>query len=283
MVAAATLALLALGAAPAAADSALTFKSARHLAQKLADKQEQKRSLKFARLGHADRVSSNRIDFAYADRSSDDVLCNATIVVEQSGDHRTAELRDVECDGIPGEILAYERITRKMRHRARGQAKAVRQSVDDLERSLGKCDKVVVPRNRRDEVEVIVDLGRTRAFYAPLRATLDKFNIALHDVHGEDPRATRGIDAWDRTLVLIGQLPPATKRPCKAIAKWAENDFSDDSAPADFTQLKVIRQQFGAQEKILNEASDYLGEAGVFPAIARAFAPRGLRALILPL
>jgi hypothetical protein len=280
IVAVATLALLAMVAAPAGADAALSVKTARHLAQKLADKQERERSLKFTHLGGAHRVDSNRVDFPYSDRSSKDVLCKATIVVEQTSDRRSADLRGVRCDGIPSEILAYEKVTRKMRHRVRERADDVRDSAEALERSLGKCDKITVPRNRRDEVELLVDLGRTRAFYAPIRGVLDDFNVALHDVHGEDPRMTRGVDAWDRTLVLFDELPNATRRPCNAVARWAEHDFSDDSAPADFDELKVIRQQFKAQEKILNETARHLGDAGAFPAIARAFAPIGLEALI---
>lgn len=276
----ATMGLFALGAAPASADASLSVKSARHLAQKLADKQERERSLKFTHVGGAHRVSSNRIDFPYRDRSSKDVLCTATIVVEESNDKRSADLTDVSCDGIPSEILAYERVTRKMRHRVKDMGYELRKSDRDYAKSLEKCDDLVVPAKRKDEVALLFDVGGTRAFYMPIRSILDKFNVALHDVHGEDPRMTRGVDAWDRTLVLIGQLPPATKNPCKAVQKWADNDYSSDSAPADFDQLKVIRQQFKAQEKVENEASRHFAEAGAFPAIAKAFAPRGLRSLV---
>ncbi|MFL5782299.1 MAG: hypothetical protein ACJ760_13375 [Thermoleophilaceae bacterium] len=276
----ATMGLFALGAAPASADASLSVKSARHLAQKLADKQERERSLKFTHVGGAHRVSSNRIDFPYRDRSSKDVLCTATIVVEESNDKRSADLSDVSCDGIPSEILAYERVTRKMRHRVKDMGYELRKSDRDYAKSLEKCDDLVVPAKRKDEVALLFDVGGTRAFYMPIRSILDKFNVALHDVHGEDPRMTRGVDAWDRTLVLIGQLPPATKNPCKAVQKWADNDYSSDSAPADFDQLKVIRQQFKAQEKVENEASRHFAEAGAFPAIAKAFAPRGLRSLV---
>jgi hypothetical protein len=282
IVAVATLALLASAAGPAAADAALSVKSARHLAQKLADKQERERDLKFTHLGRAHRRSSNRIDFPYRDRSEEDVLCNATIVVTQSGSKRNAEIRDVECDGIPGEILAYEKVTRKMRHRVRDRDDEIRESVGDYVRAVERCDDLTVPSKRRDEVTLLFDTAGTRAFYAPIRGVLDDFNVALHDVNGEDPRVTRGVDAWDRTLVLFDELPNATKHPCRAVRRWADHDFSSDSAPADFDELRVIRKQFGAQEQILNETARHLAEAGVFPAIAKAFAPRGLRKLVLP-
>lgn len=276
----AALALLAAWAVPASADAALSFKTARHLAQKLADKQERERSLKFARVGDAHRRSSNRIDFDYRDRSSKDVLCNATIVVKQTSDERSADLTDVDCNGIPSEILAYEKVTRKMRHRVRERGDEINASVDDYNEALARCEGIVVPKSRRDEVEVLFDTAGIRAFYAPIRGVLDDFNVALHEVHGDDPRVTRGVDAWDRTLVLLGELPRATKSPCKAVRRWADDDFSSDSAPADFDKLKVIRNQFRAQEKILNEASRHLAESGVFPAIARAFAPGGLQTLV---
>jgi hypothetical protein len=281
IVAVATTALLATGVgSAAAADNALSVRAARHLAQKLERKQREERSLKFTHLGDAHRRSSNRIDFPYRDRSTKDVLCNAMIVVVQSGGDRSADLRDVACDGIPSEILTYEKVTRKMRHRVRQAADEVRKSIDDYRKAVARCDDLVVPKARRDEVELLFDVAGPRAFYGPIRGRLDDFNVALHNVHGQDPRMTRGVDAWDRTLVLFDELPNSTKSPCKAVRRWADDDYSSDSAPADFDQLKVIRKQFRVQEKILNETARHLADAGAFPAIARAFAPRGLRSLV---
>ncbi|HKP91435.1 MAG TPA: hypothetical protein VJT75_15830 [Thermoleophilaceae bacterium] len=282
MVAAATMALLATGAGPAAAaDNALSVKDARRLAEKLEARQREERSLKFTSLGKPHRRSSGRIDFPYKDRSSRDVLCRAKIVVVQTSDSRHADLRDIDCEGIPSELLAYEKVTRRMRHRVREAGHDVRSSLVDYETSLSKCDDLVVPKNRRDEVDLLFDLGATRAFYSPIRGRLDDFNVALHDVNGQDPRMVRGVDAWDRTLVLYDELPNATKNPCRAVRDWAEEDYSSDSAPADFAELRVIRKQFKVQEQVLNETAGHMAADGVFPAIARAFAPRGLRKLIL--
>jgi hypothetical protein len=275
----AALMLLASLAGPAAADARLTVKEGRHLADRLAAKQREERSLKFNRVGSAHRRSSNRIDFPYRDRSSKDVLCKATIVAVETNDNRSADIRDVDCAGIPSEILAYEKVTRKMRHRVRTRADEIADSMDEYGKAVARCDDLVVPRGRRDEVKLLFDTAGTRAFYAPIRSVLGDFNDALHEVDSEDPRMTRGVDAWDRTLVLFDELPPATKHPCKAVRRWAEEDYSSDSAPADFAELKVIRKQFGAQEKILNETARHLADAGAFPAIARAFAPRELRHL----
>jgi hypothetical protein len=281
IVAAATAALFATGAGTAsAADNVLSVKAARSLAQKLEAKQREERSLKFTKLGRPHRRSSRRIDFPYKDRSTRDVLCKAKIVVVQSGRDRSADIRDVRCEGIPSELLAYEKVTRRMRHRVRGAGDEVRKSARDYDRSLEKCDDLVVPKGRRDEVNLLFKLGATRAFFSPIRGRLDDFNVALHDVDGQDPRMVRGVDAWDRTLVLFDELPNATKNPCRAVRDWAEEDFSSDSAPADFGKLRVIRKQFKVQDDVLDETARHMANDGVFPAIAKAFAPRGLQKLV---
>jgi hypothetical protein len=282
IVAAATMALLATGAGTAAAaDNVLSVKAARNLAEKLEAKQREERSLKFTSLGKANRRSSRRIDFPYRDRSTRDVVCKATIVVVQTSEERNADLRGVRCDGISTELLDYERVTRRMRHRVREAGDEVRRSDREYAKALARCEELVVPKSRRDEVRLLFMLAERRAFYSPIRGRLDDFNVALHDVNGQDPRMVRGVDAWDRTLVLFDELPVATKSPCKAAREWAEEDYSSDSAPADFAELRVIRKQFGVQEDVLNETARYMRNNGVFPAIAAAFSPRGLRKLVL--
>ena len=280
-IAAAAVASLVAVAAPgaSAASGTLSFHSARHLAQKLAAKQRRERSLRFTQLGHATRRSSRRIDIDYRDRSTSDVLCDAVIVVVQHSDHRSADLRDADCHGIPSEILLYEDVTRDLRQGAKKRADEVRNSVSDYNASLGACDYIVVPRSRRDEVDLLFDTGATRAFYRPLRGRLNRFDEALHDVNGQDPDVTKGVDAWDRTLVLLDELPAATKDPCAAVKQWADDGWTDDSAPADFSKLRVVHHQFRVQEKVLNKSAAHLDDEGVVRHVAQTFAPRGLRKL----
>jgi hypothetical protein len=275
--AASLVALVAPGAS--AASGTLSFHTARHLAQKLEAKQRRERSLRFTQLGHATRRSSQRIDFDYRDRSTSDVLCDAVIVVVQHSDHRAADIRDAHCHGIPSEILLYEDVTRDLRHAAKKRAAEVRNSLVDYDQSLRACDYIVIPRSRVDEVDVLFDTGATRAFYRPLRGKLDDFDQALHDVNGEDPAMKRGVDAWDRTLVLLDELPAATADPCAAVKQWADDGWSDDTAPADFSKLKVVHHQFRVQEKVLNKAAAHLDDEGVVRHVAQTFAPRGLRKL----
>src|SRR5438270_456546 len=79
-----------------------------------------------------------------------------------------------------------------------GVAPDVRKSLGRYDRSLSQCDKVVVPKNRRGDVDLLVRAGGAAAFYRPLRATLDDFDTALHDVNGFDPTMVRGVKAWDK-------------------------------------------------------------------------------------
>jgi hypothetical protein len=277
------------GAGPAAAASGdtLSVKAARKLAHELEAKQREQRSLVFQQLGKAARKSSTRIDFPYRDRSTKDVLCTATIVVTQrgtvqTGRHRSADLRDIHCHGIPSEILAYEDATSALRQWVKSHRQDVQDSLDRYDQALPACDRVAVPKERRSQVNLLIREAQVAAFYRPLRARLDQFVTALHDVNGQDPTMLRGIKAWDRTLVLVDQLPPATAHPCRAIKQWADNGFTDQTAPANFDELKVIRQQLRAQSDILDESAAYLDDQGVLRKVAPVFAPSGILALVDP-
>ena len=274
-------ALLVAGGSPAAAASGtLSVSAAKKLAQKLEEKQRRERSLLFTDLGHAIRRSATRIDFPYRDRSTSDVLCVARIVVIQTGNKRSADIKGVKCHGIPTEILNYEAVTRSLRNAVKNARPDVRDSFARYDKSLSQCDKVTVPKRHRKEVDLLIKAGGVAAFYLPLRSQLDDFNVALHDVHGHDPSVTRGVEAWDRTLVLVDELPPAAAHACRAVRDWAANKFSKDTAPADFDELGVVLHQFPVQYKTLDETAAYLREQGVVPRVAKVFAPAGILKLV---
>jgi hypothetical protein len=272
--------LFAGGSQAAAASGTLSVSAARHLAQKLEQKQRRERSLVFTELGHAIRRSSNRIDFPYRDRSTSDVVCDARIVVVQTGSSRSADLKGVKCHGIPTEILNYEAVTRSLRNAVKAAAPDVRQSFKRYDKSLSQCDRVTVPKSHRKQVELLVKAGGVAAFYLPLRSQPDDFDVALHDVHGHDPSVTRGVAAWDRTLVLVDELPPAAAHACRAVREWADHNFSKDTAPADFDELKVVLHEFPVQYRTLDETAAYLHDQGVVPRVAKVFAPAGILALV---
>ena len=283
VVAVAVGALLVAGGSQAAASSGtLSVSVARHLAHKLEAKQRRERSLVFIELGKPHRRSSTRIDFPYRDRSTSDVLCTAKIVVVQTGSKRSADLRGAACHGIASEILGFERATRAVKHAVTDAAPDVRKSFDRYDKSLSQCDKVVVPKSRRDDVNLLVRAGGVAAFYLPLTTTLDDYDTALHDVHGHDPSMARGVQAWDKTLVLRDELPPAAAHACRAVRNWAANGFSDSSAPANFDELKVVVHQFKVQSKVLDKTARYLADQGAVAKVARVFAPAGMLALVDP-
>jgi hypothetical protein len=272
-------ALFSVGASQAAA-SGLSVSRAQKLAHKLELKQQRERSLVFTFVGDPVRRSSARIDFPYRDRSTADILCIAKIVVTQTGNSRSAKLQGAKCHGIPSEILNYEAVTRSLAHDVKVAGPDVRASLRKYDRAVANCSSVAVPKNRRKDVKLIFWAGGEQAFYGPLRTRLGDFETALKDVHGSDPGMTRGVEAWDRQLVLVDELPAAAADPCGAVKQWAANGFSDGTAPADFSELKVIRSQMKAQVKVLDETAAYFGEQGARPSAASAFSPTGLRAIV---
>jgi len=279
--------LLVAGGSPAAAASGdrLSISAARKLAIKLVEKQKQERSLVFTQLGDAVRRSAKRVDFPYRDRSSSDVLCTATIAViqrgtVQTGRKRSAEMRDAHCHGIPGEILAYEDITRSLRGWVKDHRQAVRDSLQRYDDALARCDSVTVPSDRRKQVNLFFDAAEFRAFFAPMRARLDEFAIAQRDLDPQDPVMRRGTRAWERTLVLVDALPASTEKPCKSIRDWAANGWTDATAPADFDKLKVVRDQLLVQADLLDKSAVHLDDQGVVRRVAAVFAPTGILALV---
>ena len=283
VVAVAAGALLIAGGSPAAAASgSLSVSAAKKLAHKLEEKQRRERSLVFTQLGDPVRRSSTRIDFPYRDRSTTDVLCVARIVVVQTGDRRNADIRGAKCHGIPTEILNFEAVTRSLRKAVKAAAPEVQKSLDSYGKSVSRCHKVVVPKARRSDVKLLMKAGGEAAFWLPLRSQLDDFDVALHDVHARDPSMVRGVDAWDRTLVLVDELPPAAAHACRAVRQWADNNFSKDTAPADFDELKVVLHEFPVQQKVLRETAAYLDDQGVVPRVASVFAPPGILAVANP-
>jgi hypothetical protein len=259
-----------------AASNGLTVHQARHLAHKLVVKQRRERSLVFTHLGKPIRRSPSRIDFRYEDRSTADVLCRARIVVRQTSGERHADLVGAKCHGIPSDVLGYEAATRRLIKSFPDYAKRVSRSMGRYDRGVADCDYISVPRDRADEVDLLFDLGFTYAFYKPLRTRLGSFAEALHDVHPSDPDLVAGMESWDNFLILFDELDPATQDPCAAVKEWAANDFSDESAPADFSELRVERQELRDEARRLRRVAKHLADAGAVRRTAIRFSPTGI-------
>jgi hypothetical protein len=263
-----------------ASSATLSVSAAKSLAEKLRAEQKRKRSLLFTELSGPIRRSSSRIDFHYRDRSKSNVLCTARIVAVQTGSSRSAKFTNVSCHGIPGEVLAFESASRKLAGDVSAAGPGVRHSLHAYDNSLQECDKVVVPRNRRKDVDLLVDAGGVQAFFGPLRARLGDFARELHRIDAQDPVLVDGSRAWARTIVLLDQLPPAASDPCGAVREWSKNGFTQDTAPADFDVLAVVLRQMGEQNSMLHLVSRHLIDGGVVRGPAHAFTHDGLRAIV---
>ena len=281
LAAAATLALVAGGSSAVASSSGLSVHVAKKLAHKLEAKQKRERSLRWTELGKAHRRSANRIDFSYRDRSTSEVYCTARIVVVQSSDSRRADLRHVQCRGVPSDVLGYEKAIGALTRDVPDLAPAVRKSLRHYDKGVGQCDYVAVPKNRAKDVDALMSAGFTYAFYKPLRARLGKFDDRLKSVDAADPELVRGEEAWDRTLIIFDELPGATHEPCAAVKTWAQSGWTDDTAPADFGKLHVERRKLRDEENALDEVSAHLVRQGLRTGSTQAFEPEGLEALLV--
>lgn len=250
------------GSVAAAAETGLSFHQARHLAHKLVVKQRHERSLLFTHLGKPHRRSSTRIDFRYTDRSTDDVLCTAKIVVRQTSGSRHADLTGAKCHGIPSDILGYERVTHRLGQSLPNFFGRVQKSLGRYNKSVADCDYVAVPKNRAKDVDLLMSMGFEYAFLHPLRERLGTFASSLHDVHAGDPTLLSGLDSWDNVLIIFDEFVPATHDPCAAVKEWAANDWSDESAPADFGKLRVERDQLNEESRNLRRVAKHLADAG---------------------
>ena len=264
-----------------AAEGGLTVHQARHLAHKLVVKQHRERSLVFTHLGRPHRRSATRIDFAYEDRSTADVLCLARIVVRQTSGKRNADLVGAKCHGIPSEVLAYEDVTRRLAKDLPDFTGRVRKSLGRYDKSVAACDYIAVPKNRAKDVDLLWDVSFTYAFYKPLRDRLGGFADALHAVHAADPTLVSGMESWDNILILFDELEPATHDPCAAVKEWSAGGWSDDSAPADFAQLRVERDQLNDETHNLARVARRLAADGARRRTAVFFAPQGLVSFFL--
>jgi hypothetical protein len=263
-----------------AATGELSVRAARRLARRLEAKQHEQRLLLFTDLGRPRRRSPQRIDFSYRDRSASDVLCRARIVVVQDGDSRRAAFRNVRCNGIASQYLDFEKAARDLGKAVRRRASDVRESIRGYERSFRECDDVVVPRDRRDEFDLLVFAGLDYAFYTPLRDRLGRFVRTLREVRPGDPVLARGVLAWDRILALVDALPAAAADPCAALREWADGGFTDETAPADFDALRVTRRHLYREQRKLYQTVNRLLFKGVLERAASTFTPNDLFVLI---
>ena len=278
-IAAVVMAVLALPSAATAQVKPLTEKTARPLATKLARQVAERRKVRSWSVSEALSVRRNRVVFIYSDRSRQEVFCTARLVVEQSSTRRRAFIAAPDCNPIPSEALAMERATSALIRAVQGQAADVRRSIRAYERDLRRCEGLVVPRSRHEEVEALYEAGELHAAFDPLLTHLDAFVTRLEEIQPEDDALVKGVIWWRRLVTALDALPDVTARPCEAVLRWADTNYSDETAPVDFPSLVASMAAMERQERGIVRAADRLAELGISSRIVPGFLPEGVLVL----
>ena len=264
----------------AAAFDPLTERSARRIATRLVRQVARERRARWWQLSPAIKVRSTRVVFQYGERIGDQ-FCTARVRVEQTRTLRRASLIGGRCRGVPGEALAIERSTSALIRAAQAQWPDVVRSVRRYTRELRGCERLVVPRNRRDDVRRLLEVGEAVALLSPLLAQLDAFVIALERIQPRDPELAAGVDSWRRLLTRFTALPAAATDACTAVREWAAQAYAGDAAPVDFEELRLSIKAIRRHEERIAIAAARLFDLGVSPRIVVGITPEGIAGLAL--
>ncbi len=264
-------------AAPASAQT-LSFKTATSLAKKLGTTQVgTKRAVVRFHIYKGKRISARQIAFPYDDRSRSNVYCAATIVVTMTGKTTRAafKLPRPSCLQIPGEVLRYEAVTRSTARAVIAQNAAVRASARAFTRSLRACRTLNVPRSRRDEAELLLNVGSLEALERPIDTQLGDFVTGLANAGANQSTLKAGAAAWADYVSVLRALP-SLPDPCATLAQWEKDKYAADKAPVDFTALSALDKRGSADLVRITRAARYLARNGVFPSAVVNFTPDGL-------
>jgi hypothetical protein len=274
-------------AVPATADGAerLTYKKAKRLAVRLAEKQVAGRDIVRYHLVDADRRGRNKIVFAYDDRSEDFVYCTARVVVKRiARGERTvfrARFRRSECDGIPADARAFEAVTRATAREMRATEDATEASLRSVRRSINRCEDLEVPRSRRATVAAVIDIAIIGALAGPNDETLGEFVAALGQVDTSNAALQAGVIGWADYLDVLRSLP-SIPDPCATLRSWAQADWSADQSPVDLEAYRDLDRRAGTDERAIAVAARYLARVGVFPGAVIRFTPEGMLLRLVP-
>jgi hypothetical protein len=273
------LALFAIGGVASADAKALSYRTAKTLAKRLADKQVRGRDVVSYHLLLPRRVSSSRITFQYDDRTADHVFCTALVIVDQKVSRRftttRARFSGAACDGIPSEALKFEAIIRATQRELRANTPATVDAVDAVNRSARRCDSLKVPRSREDEANALLNIAVIEALEQPNDAALGTFSDALLAVNAKSTALHAGAIAWADYLATIRALPQVDD-PCALLKRWARNGYSNADAPIDFAAYRALDRRAAVDQRAIERAATRLASLGVFPNAAVGFTPEGL-------
>jgi hypothetical protein len=266
------------GVASAQADG-LSYKAAKSLAKRLAEKQIRGRNVISYHLLDAKRINARRFRFAYDDRTADHVFCVAQLIVQQRVGSRvtttSARFRGQRCRGIPAEVLKFETITRQAQRDLRGNTAATVRALRAVERSANRCRSVTVPKAVRARAAMLFDVATVDALAAPNDEILAAFVGALRLADVSDPTLHAGADAWADYFVTLRALPQITD-PCAALQGWAEAGYTAASEPIDFAAFRALDRRATLDSRVIVRAANLMAARGAFPNAALGFTPTGL-------
>ena len=283
---AALVAMLAFGAtANAQSGGRLTYKQAKRLAVRLAEKQVRKRDLVSYHLLRARRVGRNAIVFAYDDRTPSDVFCTARVVVTRRvGDETTrlrARFRGQRCAKIPSDALAVESATQAAVRELRGTADATTASLRGVTRSIRRCQDLDVPRSRQEAVAAVVDIAIGGALARPNDEVLGDFVRALGEIQTSRPVLQQSFAAWADFLAAVRALPQISD-PCATLQQWEQAGWAESESPVDMEEYRALEERFEVNGRAIDRAAGFLASVGVHPRAALRFTPDGLVLRLAP-
>jgi hypothetical protein len=272
-------ATLAFGGVATAQAKGLSYKNAKTLAKRLAEKQVRGRNVVSFHLQAPTRRSATRIDFSYDDRTADNVFCTARVIVTSTTAGRFTNIRarftGSRCNGIPSEVLTFEAITRRAQRALRVNTDVTVDALNALERSTLRCRRVKVPRARRSQAHALFDIALVQALEGPNDAAVADFVAALVDADVGNPTLARGAAAWSDWLAIVRALPTVDD-PCDALKAWAAAGYAADSAPIDFAAYRALDRRAEVDRNRIERAATFMALRGAFPNAAVGFTPDGL-------
>jgi hypothetical protein len=257
----------------------LSFRTAKSLAKRLAQKQVLGRNVVSFHLRVARRVSATRIAFAYDDRTADHVYCTAALIVDQTVSGRTTTIRarfaGQRCRGIPSEVIKFEAITRQAQRDLRTNTAATVRSLDAVNGSVQRCRNFHVPRSHASDASALFDIALVEALEQPNDAAVGNFAARLLDVNASDATLAAGALGWSDYVSTIRALPQVDD-PCGALKQWARTGYAVDQTPIDFGAYRRLNARAAADRRAINRAARLMAADGAFPNAVLGFTPNGL-------
>jgi hypothetical protein len=271
--------LLALGGAATAEAKPLSYRTAKALAKRLAQRQVHGRSVVSWHLLTSQRVGPNRIVFAYDDRTTANVFCRARLIVSSSTRGRTTTTRarfaGQRCAGIPSEVLQFEALTRSAQRELRANTAETVDRLDAVRRAVRTCRAVRVPRSKRHDAQALFDIATVEALEQPNDAAVGTFVASLADVDASNATLAAGAAGWADYLAIIRSLPQVDS-PCGLLKSWASAGYTAASAPIDFAEFRRLDRRSSVDEGVIDKAATLMAERGAFPNAVIGFTPGGL-------